>query len=165
MTSRTDKATEHLIGLFFNTLPIRLDMTREPTFAELLARTREASLGAYAHADVPLDLIVRRVRPPRFADRTPLFQAMLNVVVYAGGNTSLGDVEDERMDPPVVPSKLELLLSAQEVDGRLHLGLEYDAVRYDRTHIQALIDDLIELVRAAHADPGMAVFAAAEAGA
>jgi acyl carrier protein len=162
MTSRTDKAIEHLIGLFFNTLPIRLDMSRGPTFAELLARTREASLGAYAHTDVPLDLIVRRVRPPRFADRTPLFQAMLNVVVYAGGTTSLGDVEDERMDLPVVPSKLELLLSAQEVDGRLLLGLEYDAVRYDRACVQALVDDLVELIRAAHADSGMAVFAATE---
>jgi acyl carrier protein len=164
MTSRTDAATANLIGLFFNTLPVRLEMSGQPTFAELLARAREAALGAYAHADVPLDLIVRRVRPPRFADRTPLFQAMLNVVVYAGGETGLGDVEDERMDPPVVPSKLELLLSAQEMDGRLLLDLEYNAVRYDRAHIQALIDDLIGLIRAAHADSGVAVFDSAPAG-
>src|SRR5262249_14916757 len=80
ITGRTDTNTRNLIGLFFNTLPIRLDLSGDPTFAELLTRARESALGGYGHADVPLDLIVRHVRPARIAGRTPLFQVVLNVV-------------------------------------------------------------------------------------
>ncbi|HEV2088950.1 MAG TPA: condensation domain-containing protein, partial [Cryptosporangiaceae bacterium] len=158
IAGRTDAGTRNLIGLFFNTLPIRLSLSGEPTFAELLARAREAALGGYGHADVPLDLIVRHVRPPRIPGRTPLFQVVLNVVDSVRGHTTLGDVTDEPMDAPVMPSKLDFVLTAKELDGCLHLELEFDADRYDEARMRLMVDDVGTLLRAAHADPGMVVF-------
>jgi hypothetical protein len=159
ITGRTDVGTQNLIGLFFNTLPIRVNLAGEPTFAEVLARARESALGGYAHADVPLDLIVRQVRPPRVKGRTPLFQVVLNVVEHAqGDDTGLGDVDDEPMDAPVMPSKLDFVLTGKELDGRLSLELEFDAERYDAARMRLLIDEVGALLAAAHADPGLAVF-------
>jgi acyl carrier protein len=153
MTGRSDVGTRNLIGLFFNTLPIRLKLDGEPGFTELLARAREAALGGYAHADVPLDLIVRAVRPPRPEDRTPLFQVVLNIVDDARGQTPLGDIQDEPMESPVLPSKLDFLLTAKELDGAVHMELEYDASRYAEGRMRALIEDMAALLRQACADP------------
>jgi acyl carrier protein len=158
MTGRADISTRNLIGLFFNTLPIRLRLDGEPTFTELLIRARESALGGYANADVPLDLIVRAVRPPRLEGRTPLFQVVLNVVDGARGEAGLVGLVDEPMDAPVTPSKLDFLLTAKEQDGSVQLELEYDAGRYAEARMWALIDAMGALLREAYANPGAAVF-------
>jgi non-ribosomal peptide synthetase component F len=158
MTGRADISTRNLIGLFFNTLPIRLRLDGEPTLAELLIRARESALGGYANGDVPLDLIVRAVRPPRLEGRTPLFQVVLNVVDGARGEAGLLGLVDEPMDAPVMPSKLDFLLTAKEQDGSVQLELEYDAGRYAEARMRALIDAMAALLREAYANPGAAVF-------
>jgi len=54
--------TEALIGFFINTLVLRTDLSGDPTFRELLARTRQTALDAYAH-EVPFEKLVEALRP------------------------------------------------------------------------------------------------------
>jgi hypothetical protein len=53
VANRRWSEVEKLIGLFINTLVIRAEFPRHATFRELLNRTREISLGAYAHQELP----------------------------------------------------------------------------------------------------------------
>ena len=159
ITGRTDVNLRNLIGMFFNILPLRLSLAGDPKFAELLERAREAALGGYAHADVPLDLVVRHVSPERVPGRTPLFQVVLNVVDDSRGDTGLGDVDDEPMDAPVMPSKLDFVLTAKELDGSVQLELEFDADRYEQARMLALLDQMVALLRSARADPGIPALA------
>src|SRR5262249_4287146 len=78
---RAHRQTEGLIGFFLNTLVMRGDLRSNPTFRELLARTREAALQAYAHQDVPFEKLVAELQPERDPSRQALFQvwfALLN---------------------------------------------------------------------------------------
>jgi Condensation domain len=66
--------TENLIGCFINTLVLRADMSGNPTFRALLAFVSKVAQGAYAHQDLPFDLIVNALQPDRDSTRTPLFR-------------------------------------------------------------------------------------------
>src|SRR4029079_16636928 len=49
---------EGVMGMFVNSVTLRVAMEGDPTFAELLARTRRTTLEAYARQDLPFDLVV-----------------------------------------------------------------------------------------------------------
>ena len=47
-----------VVGLFINSLVLRIDLSDDPTFEEVIRRAREADFDALAHADVPFDFVV-----------------------------------------------------------------------------------------------------------
>ena len=56
---RTRSELEGILGYFLNTIVLRVDLSGEPTFLDLLARVRETTLSALSHADAPFQHVVR----------------------------------------------------------------------------------------------------------
>jgi amino acid adenylation domain-containing protein len=81
---------EAMVGPFVNLLVLRLDLTGNPSFAELLRRTRDSVLDAHAHRQVPFEALLDRLRPPRAPNRSPLFQmAMVQHNAPSGPGSAL----------------------------------------------------------------------------
>jgi non-ribosomal peptide synthetase component F len=58
---------------------MRTSLAHDPTFAELLERVRDVSLGAFVHQELPFDKVVEALRPERDMGRNPLFQILFGL--------------------------------------------------------------------------------------
>lgn len=152
MSDRTDTGTEKLIGFFINTLALRVDLSGDPTFSDLLRRVRQISLDGYTHAEAPLDVLVRELQVARDPRRTPLFQVILNVVDVPPVD-QIGDIALEVLDPPQLLSSFDLILTAQQLQDELQLRLEFNAELYQAAMMQTLVEHLSTFLRAVIEDP------------
>ena len=105
---------EPLIGFFTNLIPLRTKLTGNPTFSELLARVRTATLNAYAHQDLPFDKLVEAVKPPRDRARNPLVQILLVMQNEARQPFALTNLHVSRFDLPIESSRFDLVLFLHE---------------------------------------------------
>jgi amino acid adenylation domain-containing protein len=74
VSGRNQVEHEQIIGLFLNTLPLRNDLSGNPSFPQLLERVQEVVLQALAHQDTPFENLVELINPKRDLSRNPLFQ-------------------------------------------------------------------------------------------
>jgi len=152
IAGRTDAGTDMLIGFFVNTLPIRVDLTGDPTFADLLARVRRVCLDGYAHAEAPVDVLVEELQVTRDPRRTPLFEVILNVI-GSPETEEISGIAVEPMETPALPTKFDLTVNAQECDGALNLHVDFNADRYLASMVGNLVTQVRTLLRDAVDDP------------
>ncbi|MFE0171831.1 amino acid adenylation domain-containing protein [Streptomyces sp. NPDC059002] len=152
IAGRTEDGLDDLIGTFINTAVLRTDLSGDPSFAELVGRVREVNLAAYAHQDVPFELVVDAVGPTRSLARHPLFQVML----VLQNTQEAPDVElpslTVRGEPvPQRLTKFDLRLQFDQQDG-LRGVLEYATELFTRTTAESLVERLLRVLRTAAAD-------------
>ncbi len=103
-----------LIGYFVNTLLIRTELADDPSFEELLARTRANTLASYEHQELPFEALLEELQPERDPSRNPLFQVLF----------ALGDEEtDDLVLPGLATERVEL------VDGKSRFDLNVALTR------------------------------------
>ncbi len=144
---------EPLIGFFVNTLVLRGDLAGDPSFAGLLARTREASLGAYVHQEVPFERLVEELRPERDPSRPPLFQAMLTYQSLPFEVPGLPGLAASALPVASGTAKFDLTLAVAAAPPGLAASLEYDAALFDGTTALRLLGSFQHLLAGALADP------------
>ena len=108
IAGRTLQELKGLIGLFLNMLPLRMKVSGNPTFTEILREVRKASLAAYEHQDVPFEKIVRALRPTRNSSRHPIFQVMINSWQLTRPEISIDSLIARQIDFEESSSKFDL---------------------------------------------------------
>jgi nonribosomal peptide synthetase DhbF len=161
VAGRGDEALENLVGFFVNTLVLRNDTTGNPTFTELLDRTRRTDLAAYDHQDLPFERLVEDLQPTRSLARHPLFQVYLSM--QSGG---MADFELAgftcRSDPPRAEvAKFDLSFFVSECHGPdggpsgLDGFVEYSTDLFDRSTAEAVARRLTRVLEQVAADPSV----------
>jgi len=158
IANRNRQEIEGLIGLFANTLVMRLDLRgapggRPPGFGALVDQAREVAFGAYAHQDLPFEKLVAELRPERRLDATPFFQVMLAFLNLPSEVLRLPGLELRALDAERSEAKFDLTLSLVEEGGGITAGIEYDRGLYDATTIVRLWRHLDAFFAAGVADP------------
>ncbi|WP_037891412.1 non-ribosomal peptide synthetase, partial [Streptomyces sp. NRRL S-87] len=146
VAGRTDEALDDLVGFFVNTLVLRTDTSGNPTFGELLERVRANDLAAYAHQDLPFDVLVEALNPVRSRARHPLFQVALAYRDTADIRFGVDGLKSETLPPEFPVAKFDLTFDVAEhraedgSPGGIDVSLDYAVDLYDRTTAQGLAD-------------------------
>jgi amino acid adenylation domain-containing protein len=155
VANRRWQAVEPLVGFFINTLVLRCDLAGSPTVADLLARVRETTLGAYEHQDFPFEMLLDELGIERDLSRTPLFQVLLVLQNFAAPAIAMGGLTLAPIDLyQVQRANFDLSLGAVEDGQAVRIELQYNRNLFERTTILRLFGQWTALLAAAVAEPG-----------
>lgn len=77
VSGRMHEDLEDIIGFFTNQIVLRNNVATEASLAQNLQSVKASTIEAFAHQDVPFDLLVRKLSLPRSPKYSPLFQAKI----------------------------------------------------------------------------------------
>ncbi|HEX3130695.1 MAG TPA: condensation domain-containing protein, partial [Thermoanaerobaculia bacterium] len=164
LAGRERGESERMIGVFLNLLPMRIDLSGNPTFRELLRRARQTALDAYDHQEVSFEGLVAVLGLKREPTHNPIFQCTLNMLNFPamGGELPGGvDVEPIRMGD--VGCKYDFTLYGTDTPEGLHFNILYAVNLLDCPKMEALQDQVREVLELAveHPDTPIGQFPAA----
>ncbi|HEX9937152.1 MAG TPA: amino acid adenylation domain-containing protein, partial [Longimicrobium sp.] len=151
--NRGRREIEGLIGFFVNTLALRVDLSEQPTVAQVLARVKARTLEAQANQDIPFEQVVELVKPERSLSHTPLFQVVFNWSDAPRGGAELpglrlgGAPGAER-----TTAKFDLMLSLAESGGRITGAVEYATSLWERETVERHVGYLRRVLEQMAAD-------------
>jgi len=156
-TGRNHVDLQGLIGFFVNTLPLRTNLSGDPSFRELLGRIRESTLDAFAHKDLPLAKLVEELKPGRSSNRMPLFQVLFALEYLETPSLRLPGLVFEPMEFDFNWAKFDLSLTVSERSGGLRASFNYDTDLFDEGTIGRMAGHYQRLLEGIVADPGQGI--------
>jgi amino acid adenylation domain-containing protein len=154
VSGRVRAEHERLIGYFANTLPMRIDLSGDPTFAEALRRTRRAVLEAFEHQDVPFQRLVEALAPERSVSHAPIVQAIFTAEHGPPPAPVLPGARVEPIELGEAAARLDLMLHVGPgADGAHRLTVTYNPDLFEHASIDRLAERYAVLLAAAGAEP------------
>ena len=76
VANRPTRATEQMLGMFVNTLALRLKVSKQERYSEYLGQLKKVCLGAFENQEYPFEELVTEIDCARDLSRNPLFDVM-----------------------------------------------------------------------------------------
>jgi non-ribosomal peptide synthetase component F len=153
IANRNQVELEKLIGFFINTLVLRGDLSGDPNFKELLVRSRQVTLGAYAHQDLPFDKLVEALQPERKIGQTSLYQAWFVLQNAPMPPLELPGLTMSLLDIETTTARHDLLLNISESGSGLYCTFEYKTNLFNQATIARIAQSFQTLLRHVIAQP------------
>jgi amino acid adenylation domain-containing protein len=151
---RDAPGTADAVGMFVTTLVLRVDLTGDPTWREILTRVRAESIASYRHADVPFEAVAAALHPDRDLSRPPVTPVYVSALDHAPAPPALVPTASSRylpLDPLYV--KYELELTATDHPDDLELAVSYAVALFDADTVAGLLDALVACAADLATDP------------
>ncbi|NMO18674.1 non-ribosomal peptide synthase/polyketide synthase, partial [Pyxidicoccus fallax] len=153
VAGRNRAETEGLIGFFVNTLALRARPSGDKSFRALLAEVKDASLGAYAHQDVPFERLVEALQPERSLGHSPVFQVMFSLMNTPMPERELPGLKLSSIETELGAAKFFLTLALEELPDGFAGVFEYNSDLFDTATIQRMVTHQLRLLEAVVAAP------------
>ncbi len=158
-TGRFGARVADQVGYFVNPVPVRADLSGDPTFGELLARQKPTIETALALQAYPFSRLAEEIQPERDSGRSPIFDAMLAyekarggegfwgfALGLAGTRVDLGGLALESLRVEPSGSAFDLALAVSEVAGGLAGSLRFSTELFDRATVERWAGWLVRLI-------------------
>ncbi len=153
IAGRNRAEIESLIGFFVNTLVLRTDLSGDPSYREVLRRVRRTALDAYAHQDIPFEMLVRELQPERSLSHTPLFQVAFMLRTTGREAPRLSGIELRAMGSGAEVAKFDMTMIVEDLGTELNILASYNTDLFDRVTIENLLDHFAQLLKSIASEP------------
>jgi hypothetical protein len=157
ITNRPHSSFESLIGLFVNTLAIRIRIDAPTTFARLLEQVRSTTLAAYRHRDIPFDRVIEAVTSAGGLRNQSFIRVMFALQNAPQGPLTLPGIDIERLHSESPRTRFDLELYAWEWRDELRTWWLYNRDAYDPWRIEHLAGHFRRVVENMCAEPSMTI--------
>ncbi|WP_431972732.1 condensation domain-containing protein, partial [Nocardia sp. bgisy134] len=163
IAGRGEHELDDLVGMFVNTLVLRTRVEPGWSFLDLLERTRDVDLAAYAHAEVPFEWLVEELAPVRSTAHAPLFQVLLVFQNFAPTGFELPGltVEAVQADLPVAKFDLQATFVERSGPDNVPAGMDveftYATDLFDEATVRGFADRYMRVLETVTADPATPV--------
>ncbi|WP_116248104.1 non-ribosomal peptide synthetase [Nocardiopsis sp. FIRDI 009] len=146
-----------LIGFFVNTLPVRVDLSGDPTFGDLVRRIHDTMLDAHSNAEAPFERIVEAARTERDPGGRPsLVRHLFQVDESPRPLLTARGVDFELFALDTGTAKFDLEVNLEPLEGGgWEARVEYSTELYDAETARSLADSLRRVLT--HASPDLPV--------
>jgi amino acid adenylation domain-containing protein len=159
VANRNQVELEDLIGLFVNTLALRIDLSGSPMFLNLLARVRETVYAAQEHQDLPFERLIAELGLQRNLSFNPVFQVV--VALESNPPERLALVGETTFQPvgsgKSTTAKFDLTLGLRESGHGLSGSLEYCTDLFDDATVRRMVNRFQILLAAIARDPARSI--------
>lgn len=159
IAGRNHAEIEPLIGFFINGLVIRSKLDGNPSVIEYFEQIKEVALGAFAHQDMPADILVDALQFERSSEHAPGAQ-----IGFALQNTPQEEMSTQLGELTLTPlirkhktAKYELSLLLQEIDKEISGVMEYNTDLFERPTIAYMMEHYTGILRQMVSNPERAL--------
>jgi amino acid adenylation domain-containing protein len=126
VSSRTHTELDPIVGMFTNTVALRMSLAGDPTFAELVGRVKDTTLDAMSHRQLPFERLVEELSPDRTLAYAPVTQVHFLYEADPTPGLHLPGITARIKGLPTATTKLDLTMYALAMhDQATTLLLEY----------------------------------------
>ena len=137
-----------LVGLFVNTLPIRMNLSGNPGVLAFLKQIREVMWDAFSWQAAPFEALVSKITPQRDLSHTPVFQVLITLRNVPKSQTSLEGLKVESLFQEEAGSQFDISMEFDfGENGQLDGSLNYNIDLYDANTIMLLISHYQNLLK------------------
>ncbi|WP_156937624.1 non-ribosomal peptide synthetase/type I polyketide synthase [Haloglycomyces albus] len=154
LSGRSLPGTDGIIGMFVNTLPLKVTDASERTVTQAVADSRDATLELVKHQNAPFETVLSELGLRPGEDGNALFDVVFNYVRTGTDELDIDGVRLEAMPPGQMKSKYTMVVNVAERDDDFSIDIEYRTELFHPATIARLAEQLNQLVGAmtAHAD-------------
>ncbi len=157
VAGRTVPGLDDVIGFFANTLVLRLDLSGDPTFLELVAKTQAVVSDALDRQELPFQRLVEELNPARDLAVSPVFQVMLTVEDGRPLELHLDGCDVEVVNPDQAGAKFDWTISVIQRSSTWELMSEWSSDVIDQATVARWLDWFERLLAAVVDQPDVAL--------
>jgi hypothetical protein len=143
---------ERVVGYLARTLVLRIDLSGNPSFRDLLDRAREVLVDALCHEGLPFQRMVRALAPARDLSQAPLFQVTFSIEPPLPELRPEWDISE--MDAGPMASKFDLSIELEDRGDIIHVRAIYALDLFEASTISRFLEDWRDLLGRAVTDSG-----------
>jgi amino acid adenylation domain-containing protein len=152
IANRTRSETERLIGCFFNLLALRIDLSGDPTFRQILSLVREVILGAYSHQDLPFQRLLQELKVERAPGLVPFAQVFFELNNVPPG-LDLPGLQVRSLGVEQGAGNFDLAMFVEQHSDRVAVSLHYATALFLGPTIERLLAEYGHLLAQVVRDP------------